>query len=288
MSVHTNNNLLLKCKDCVLGTYKGILQKVNADAKVQNSFINYFNEITETHKDKPTPIIHKMLNNKLCDLMETKDFYVDEKHHSNIIAKEIYNTWKPKVLNSEYPFDLVLRLALAGNIMDYGVDVSFDVYSTIEAAFAASITVDYTEQLKYAIKNAKHILYLGDNAGEIMLDKLFIETSMDAEVTFVVKSAPILNDALMHDADEVDMHEVANVIENGYDAPSTILTESSQEFREAYYSADLIISKGMGNYEGLMDENDPRIFFLLMAKCDYIADKLNVPKGSFVVYNFNI
>ncbi len=285
ITIVPTNNLSLRCKDCVFSTYKGILQKVDADDSIKGDFIKYFNEITETHKDKSTPIIHKMLNNKLCDLLKIDDFYAKEKHHSNNIAKAIYDTWKPKVLDSQYPFDLVLRLALAGNIMDYGVNDSFDVYSTIEAAFAASITVDYSEQLQYAIKNAKHILYLGDNAGEIMLDKLFIETAVNTDVTFVVKAAPILNDATMKDADEVSMHDVANVITNGYDAPSTILTEASKEFRDAYYNADLIISKGMGNFEGLMNETDPRIFFLLMAKCDYIADKLGVAKGDFVVYN---
>lgn len=274
-----------KCKDCVFGTYKGILQKVKADTDIQERFIKYFFELTESNTDNNTPIIHKMLNNKLCELLEVDDFYVEEKKHSNNIAKDIYEHWKPKVLAAEYSFDLVLRLALAGNIMDYGVNDSFDVYSTIEAAFAASITVDHSHELKSAIKRAKRILYLGDNAGEIMLDKLFIETMMEDKVTFAVKSAPILNDVTMYDADVVSMGDVALVISNGYDAPSTILKESSQEFREAYYTADLIISKGMGNYEGLMEENDPRIFFLLMAKCDYIADKLKTPKGSFVVYN---
>lgn len=287
-NANTNNNLQLKCKNCVFSTYKGILQKVKANSEVQDSFVNYFNEITEIHKGKSTPIIHQILHKRICELLEVGDLYTKEKRHSNMIAKAIYNDWKPKVLSAVYPFDIALRLALAGNIMDYGVNDKFDVHSTIEAVFAASIAIDYSSELKSAIKNAKHILYLGDNAGEIMLDKLFIETLLDAEVTYAVKSAPILNDVTMEDADVVRMQDVAEVITNGYDAPSTILSEASSEFLEVYHSADLIISKGMGNYEGLMNENDPRIFFLLMAKCDYIADKLNVPKGSFVVYNSNL
>jgi uncharacterized protein with ATP-grasp and redox domains len=101
-----------------------------------------------------------------------------------------------------------------------------------------------------------------------------------------VKGASVLNDATMKDAKEVGMDLVANVISNGYDAPSTILNKCSNDFLEVYHSADLIL-KGQGNFEGLMNENDSRIFFLLMVKCDVIAETLNVKKGSFVVYNKN-
>ena len=128
-------------------------------------------------------------------------------------------------------------------------------------------------------------MYLGDNAGEIVFDKLLIETIGNKNVTYVVRSAPILNDVTINDAKEVGIDNVAEVISSGYDAPSTVLSKSGTTFLNKYLSADLIISKGQGNLEGLLYENDPRIFFILMAKCDVIAETLKVNKGSFLVYN---
>jgi uncharacterized protein with ATP-grasp and redox domains len=217
--------------------------------------------------------------------MSNSDPFLEEKIRSNHIALELYQTWKPKVLQTENPFDLALRLSVAGNVMDYGVNRPFDIAQTIAQVLAAEFAVDDSVSLKESIKKANHILYLGDNAGEIVFDKLFIETMMHPNVTYVVRGLPILNDATLADAVAVGMEQVADVISSGYDAPSTILNKCCKTFLEEYKKADLIISKGQGNFEGLMNEHDSRIFFLLMAKCDVIAEVLQVEKGSFIVFN---
>jgi hypothetical protein len=169
--------------------------------------------------------------------------------------------------------------------MDYGANQVFDVHKTITKVLSSDFAIDHSIILKQRIKEAKRILYLGDNAGEIVFDKLFIETIMHPDLVFAVKDAPVLNDVTIQDAKEVGMYEVADVISNGYDASSTLLEKCSKEFLDVYRSADLIISKGQGNLEGLIDEKDPRIFFLFMVKCDVIAERVGVEKGSFVVYN---
>ena len=149
----------------------------------------------------------------------------------------------------------------------------------------AKFAIDYSEKLRRKVYEAKTILYLGDNAGEIVFDRLFIETMLPKRIIFAVKEGPILNDATLADALEVEMDKHAMLISNGSNAPSTILSTCSNEFLNIYKSADLIISKGQGNLEGLMNEKDERIFFLFMAKCEPIAELLNVEKFSFNVYN---
>ena len=96
---------------------------------------------------------------------------------------------------------------------------------------------------------------------------------------------PVINDVTMEDAEYTGIKDVTNVISNGFDAPSTIPSESSSEFQHYFNKADVIISKGQGNLEGLIPLNDKRIFYLLMVKCDVMAEFLNVEKGSFVVFN---
>lgn len=284
-NINLNKKLDVRCEKCFLKTYQHLFLKYNASISQQQRFITFFQETIKKHKHLSSPEIQKLLHNKFSEIIEVSDPYSEEKKNSNRIALKLYEEWKPKVLKSENPFDLALRLAIAGNIMDYGANNNFNIHKTIETVLTSSFAINHSKTLQKKIKHAKKILYLGDNAGEIVFDRLFIETIMHNNVTYAVKGSPVLNDVTIKDAQIVGMDLVSNVISNGYDAPSTVLHQCSKEFVEIYNSADIIISKGQGNFEGLFQQNDSRIFFLMMVKCDVIADLLNVKKGSFVVYN---
>ena len=140
------------------------------------------------------------------------------------------------------------------------------------------------DELHKQIREAKDILYLGDNAGEIVFDRLFIEQLPYQKLTYVVRGEPIINDVTIEDAREVDMCDLVEVIDNGSDAPGTILDNCSHEFQKRFAYSDLIIAKGQGNYETLSDV-DQRIFFLLQVKCPVIARDIGCEVGSFVVKN---
>jgi hypothetical protein len=260
----------------------------DVDPAQRQTFHNFFQQTVKSFQHLTSPEIQRILNNEFCRLVKVDDLFAKEKAQSNAIALALYDEWKPKVLASNNPFDLALRLSIAGNIMDYGANNSFDLQQTVQKVLQATFAIDHSKLLYNKIKKAQNILYLGDNAGEIVFDKLFIETCLtNKQIYFAVKDVPTLNDVTIKEAKEVGIDKLTTVISNGFDAPSTVLSKCSKEFLEIYHSADLIISKGQGNYEGLMDEKDPRIFFLLMAKCDVIAEKLNVEKGSFIVYHQN-
>jgi damage-control phosphatase, subfamily I len=274
-----------RCVQCFLKTYKHLFHKFKVAESHQKDFLEFFSETVKTNGFLTTPEIQRMLNKSFCNIIGISDPFAAEKKSSNKIALDLYDAWKPKVTASKNPFDLALRLAIAGNIMDYGANISFDIQQTITRVLMDNFAIDHSQLLREKVSDAKDILYLGDNAGEIVFDKLFIETMIHNNVIYVVKSKPVLNDVTMKDASQVGMFDVASVITNGFDAPSTVLSRCSNEFLRFYESADLIISKGQGNLEGLLPHSDPRIFFFLMVKCDIIAKRLNVKKGDFVVYN---
>lgn len=276
-----------RCIDCLLKTYRRLFNKFNTPVKHQHEFLTYFTELIRVRDFATTPELQRELSLRFNSITGIADPFAEEKTESNRLALELYAVWKPKVTASAHPFELAIRLSIAGNIMDYGANNSFDIHQTIELVSSADFAIDHTNLLELAIKRAKRILYLGDNAGEIAFDKLFLETIGHPDVTFAVRGGIALNDATMQDAEAIGMDSVARVISNGFDAPSTVLAECSPEFLTTYHLADLIISKGQGNLEGLIDKNDPRIFFLLMVKCDLMAEKLNVVRGSFVVYTRN-
>ena len=278
----------LRCVECQYKSFERLMNKFQMDESLRNEFVDFYNKEIRGLAVKTTPEIHRVLNREFCRLISNNDPYSEEKQVSNRLMLQLYKHFRTEVLEAMNPFKTALKLSIAGNIMDYGVAQDFDIHKTIDTVLGADFAIDHSVELEKRFKSAKKILYLGDNAGEIVFDKLFIELIMHPGLTFAVRGSAVLNDALEIDAREVGMDMVADVINNGYDAPSTVLSECSPEFLEVYNEADLIISKGQGNFEGLMDENDPRIFFLLMVKCDVVAEKMSVPQGSFVVYNKTI
>lgn len=211
------------------------------------------------------------------------DPYEVIKRQSNDQVLNMYPDLKEMIRRSDNPFETALRLAIAGNIIDYGISERIDLTGTIERVLNSGFAINDSEDLKHAVSQAKTVLYLGDNAGEIVLDKLFIETMGHPDIWYAVRGAPVINDATIKDARYVHMDDVARIIENGHDAPSTILKRCSKAFNELYNKADVIISKGQGNLEGLLGQTNKQLYFLLMVKCDVIADVLGVNKGDFVV-----
>jgi len=274
--------------DCHFNAFERLLAKFDATHNQKQAFFNYFNLVMSRGDSLTMPQVYSELNREFCRITGVSNPYAKEKAESNSLSLLLYKKYRTRVLESTNPFNMALRLAIAGNIIDYGANANFDVPDTIQKVLVSEFAIDHSLQLIRCIKSATRILYLGDNAGEIVFDKLFIEMIMHPNLTFAVRGSYVLNDATFEDAEQVGMNLVADVISNGYDAPSTVLSECNDEFMCEYAKADLIISKGQGNFEGLIVENDPRIFHLLMVKCDVVAEMLQVEKGSFVVYNKSI
>lgn len=274
-----------RCLQCFLRTYNRLFDKFGVEQQVRVSFLTFFDKTWKQNVHLSAPYIQQILNAEFGRIVGENDPFESEKKENNAMALEIYKSVKPKVQQSTDPFMMALKLAIAGNVMDYGAHSSFDINATIDKALKTTFAIDHSAELKTRISTAKNIMYLGDNAGEIVFDRLLIETIMHNHITFAVRGKPILNDVTLEDALSVGMDKVADVISNGAGNPSTVLENCSDEFVQIFNHVDLIISKGQGNLEGLIELNDSRIFFLLMAKCDVIGERLGVNKGSFIVYN---
>jgi len=270
------------CFFCFSNAFGRLIEKHGLTNGQKTEFTQFIAQLGANETLYSSPEFSVMLHRKLKEFSGNEDVYASEKDESNKKAKEMAAKWLPEKI-SDYPFDLTLRLAIAGNIMDYGAPTNRDIEKNIEYVLKTDFAIDHSKTLQNEIKNAKQILYLGDNAGEIVFDKLFIENINHPNIYFAYRGFPIINDVTIKDVKELEMEKVAKPISNGYDAPSTILEKCSQEFREVWKNSDLIISKGQGNLEGLIDEKNKKIYFLLMIKCDVIAEHLHVKKGDFVV-----
>lgn len=209
------------------------------------------------------------------------DPYREAKEESTRRALALYPRLKTLVEDSEDALDVATRLAIAGNIIDLGPAAEYDLWGTVERVVAQPFAIGDGIALRKALGKAREVLYLGDNAGETVFDRVLIE-ALDLPVTYVVKGGAILNDATLDDARAAGLDRVAKVLANGSDAPGTILERSDDGFRQLFEKAELIIAKGQANYETLSAEGD-RIFFLLQTKCPVIAADIGVPVGSIVL-----
>ena len=231
------------------------------------------------------PAIAQKVHRIVRGITGVADPYLEIKQRFNRLALEMYPDLKQKVIASPDPIETAIRLAIAGNIIDFGVNSTVDedmVAETITRSLTDPLDLDAVQEFKEAVEKARDILYLADNAGEIVFDRLLIEQMPSAKVTLAVRGAPILNDVLRADAEIVGLTDLVEVIDNGADAPGTILELCSEAFRKRFEKADLIVAKGQGNFETLND-TDKDIFFLLRPKCAVLARHLNCELGCQIV-----
>lgn len=233
------------------------------------------------------PAIAQQTHRMVRRLTGVADPYLEVKNRYNRFAMEMYPELRQRVDECVNPFEAAVRLAIAGNIIDFGVNSTVEQHTVRESivrAMSDPIDAQAVQRLKQAIDRAGDILYLGDNAGEIVFDRLLIERMPREKVTFVVRGGPILNDALAEDARFAGITELVEVIDNGSDAPGTILDACSEPFRRRFERADLIIAKGQGNFESLNgDCEKANIFYLLRPKCVVLSRHLGCEIGRLVV-----
>jgi uncharacterized protein with ATP-grasp and redox domains len=199
------------------------------------------------------------------------------KKESTSVARDFLPQLKKIINSAPDPFEAAVKLTLAGNIIDYGSQQSFNVQRAITDCLADQPRGNTIAQFQRDVERAETILYLGDNCGELLFDSLFIKqlTAMGKKITFAVKERPIINDALYEDAVEATIDTYCKIISNGTGVPGTPLRQCSDSFRSAFHNVDVIISKGQGNFETLSEVTGP-IYYLLTVKCEVVARHLSL------------
>jgi len=237
--------------------------------------------------DSP-PRMGQQIHRRLRDLTGNTDPYAAVKKQFNRMALKLLPELQARAAASKDPFTTAVRLAITGNIIDFGPTGTITEQDALDAVEKALVEPFYGDihGFRAALEEADTILYLADNAGEIVFDRVLIEYLPLDRITLAVRGVPVINDATAEDAEVAGLTELVEVIDNGSDAPGTLLEDCSAVFRERFYSADLIIAKGQGNFETLSDVPAP-IFFLFKAKCPVISGHAGVPLQAQVLVRGN-
>jgi uncharacterized protein with ATP-grasp and redox domains len=275
----------LECISCIIRqTIEILYRTVPSDKKRRQVLAAVIKKLSRTNIHTMTPpeatqfahkVIHKMTG--------IKDLYKAPKLQNNREALALYPYLKKLVREVRDPLLMAIRLAIAGNIIDLGALAEFNIKRTIKDVLKQKFAVSDYKRFRRDLKRAKLLLYIGDNAGEIVFDRVLIEELVkQVEVVFAVKSKPVLNDVLMADAKMVGMDKVVRVIPSGSDHAGTTVNKGTKQFKKLFKQADMVIAKGQGNFE-TMDQEKKSIYFLLKMKCPCLARATGYRAGDIIL-----
>jgi hypothetical protein len=273
----------LDCYPCFLRQALEGARLAGADEQQQREILG---RVLDVLKDAPLasvpPEIGRQVHRIVREVTGAEDPYEDVKARSTREALALYPWLKSLLAEAEDRLETAVRLSIAGNIIDMGPNPTYDLRDEVMRVLEEPLAINDGEALWSSLREAESVLYLADNAGETVFDRLLIE-EIEAPVTYAVKGHPIINDATVDDARAAGVDQVAEVMSNGSDSPGTLLEACSETFRRTYEAVDVIIAKGQANYETLSEEG-PRVFLLLQTKCPVIAEHVGMPVGSLIVY----
>jgi uncharacterized protein with ATP-grasp and redox domains len=231
--------------------------------------------------DVPPPLLSEEIYGLIARTTGRPDPYRGLKRRCVRQALQLYPEVKAWAASRPDPLRAAVQAAIAGNVIDFGVAEDFDLAADVSALLDQPLAIDDFKDFRGRLARARRVLYLGDNAGETVFDRVLVE-ALDRPVDYAVRSAPIINDALAEDARASGLDGPARIVESGCATPGTVLSRTTPDFRRLFRSADLIISKGQGNYEALSESGRP-VFFMLKVKCEVVARHIGAAKGSLVL-----
>ena len=289
-----NKHISTECYPCIFQQLLSIstLMKLN-EAEKKRLFEKSMQYLLETHGDGIVVqhIIRKATDTVIDMLNKPNDFdpYRAIKTHSNDIALKYYQVFREKIRESSSPLQTAVKIAAAGNIIDFGAKdhANLDIKEELDSIDQRGFGIYHYDEFLKRLSSASTLLYICDNAGEIVLDKVFIEEIRKAfpslDIICALRERPIINDAVLNDALYIGLDQVATLISSGSVYPGTILEETSNEFRKLFDKADFIVSKGQGNFETLLDTATEKMFFILRIKCERMARLSNTQQGNLVL-----
>ena len=273
-----------ECIPCIVNSYLRLVETEVIPQPQQEAILRQLLDyLSRVDFDQSPPILGSAIHELIRESMQNSDPYDKIKQNYNHRMLDLYPSFKEMLNNSKDPFDTAMRLAIAGNVIDFGAKYQFDLMTTINKVIEHKLTIDDSLKLRQDLKNAHILLYIGDNCGEIVLDKLFLESISIPQKYFVVRESPVINDITLDDAKMIGIDEIASVITTGDNSPGAVWESASKDFKDHFKNADVVISKGQGNLEGLIDVQHEHIYFMLVVKCDLIAKKIDTQREAFIV-----
>ena len=283
-----------QCIPCLISQVVKIADLTHAQDR-ETLYKQVFSYMSQLDFNKTNPEIAGETYDMLKKHIGNPDPYQEIRQYYNTLLLPMLPDFNHKIQTAPDPFRAALQFATVANIIDFSPAHSDDLVTTetvmtsFDQATALPFYIDHTQKLINDLKSAQKLLYLGDNCGEICLDKLLLEKikalNPNLQIHFAVRGVPVVNDSTEADAYSVGIDEYARIISNGDISQGTVLPRTTPAFQAVYHNADLVIAKGQANYETLSERTDQNIYFLLLTKCKVIADDIGAPQKALICLN---
>ncbi len=272
----------LDCLPCVLRQVLEASRMATEDAEKQERIMSDAVRILCKYKSyRNSPEIVRKIHRLVSKRTGIADPYNQIKQRDLQAALGVYPKLKEIAENKQDRLYWALKVAAAGNTLDSAVNAGYDIEKNIEREIVKPFAVCDSDLFEQRLKTAKSILVIGDNAGETVFDRVLLEQLPGFDITYAVRSAPIINDATEKEAHASGLGSIARIVSTGCDMPGILLDECSKAFLDIFFGADIVISKGMGNYETLSDCGRD-IYFLLKVKCPTVSNLLGAEINEYV------
>jgi len=275
-----------ECYGCLLRQAFTAITYNETDHELQIQTLRKVLKALELANDRLSPSeIAGETNRIIRESLGVNDLYKEEKDTSHDHALKYLEDLRELIRQGSDLLEQGLKISAAGNIIDIIHSSDYDLWEEVEKTVSQNLLGDGLNPFRQRLSKSPHLLYLADNVGETIFDRVFIET-LDIPVIYAVKSEPVLNDATLDYALAAEIDQVAEVIEAGSWSPGTVLSQTTKEFQDLFKESPLVLSKGQANYETL-DEQGEKVFFLLRTKCPVLSHLLDIPLGNLVLKQGN-
>ena len=269
------------CVSCIINQSVKVADAINADEKLTNRLVSEVENLSKEFSFNDTPPeIASYVYEQMALTANKTDLYDEVKALSTQKALSFVPSLKTRLNTSSNKLLTATKIAVAGNVIDLAAAVEFDLDEELEKVFHTDFAHDDFLKMQNELVKAKTVLIMGDNVGEHIFDYMFIETMQELypAVTFsyMVRGNPIINDVTMKEAEESGFAELCHLVDSGVNTPGFAYKRANKKAQELFDSVDLVISKGMGNYECMNKSHRKNICFLLKVKCSVVAHSLNV------------
>lgn len=280
-------NIQVECIACIAGQSRRVCAAIHADEVLTERITGYVDEALKSADfTLSPPVLAAPLYEEMARIARKEDLYDEQKAQATEQARRYLPYCDASINESGDPFVALLKTAVVGNVIDLAAEVSFDLHEAIHSVYDTPFAHDDADALRNALASAQTLLYIGDNAGEHIFDALTIRHLQklypDLRVTYLVRGNPIINDVTIQEALEAGFDRFCTVCDSGVPTPGFVYELATPEARHLFDSSDVIIAKGMGNYECMTPQRREKICFLLKVKCSVVASSLGKTIGEIV------
>ncbi len=275
------------CVGCIINQSVKVAGSIHASPELTSKLTSTVQEMSKnfSYENNP-PEIASYVYEKMAEIANKKDLYDEVKELSTQKALSFVPLLKTKLSNSSNKLLTATKIAVAGNVIDLAAAVEFDLEEELEKIFHTDFACNDFDKLHDKLADVKNIVVLGDNVGEHIFDYMFVEVLKElfpeVHYTYMVRGNPIINDVTMKEALECGFDRLCNLVDSGVNTPGFAYFRANDKAKKLFDEADLVISKGMGNYECLSPSHREDICFLLKVKCEVVASALNQNLGDIV------